>query len=950
MELVWEDPPVAEAPFFTRDLYEKYSLAPNIRELWASLQSPVENANTKQRAVISAEKRFRSSSKEEAGEFKDNSSVSKEESCLDRSDGKDMCVDDGSESTEESKDRNSKVTLKQAENEVDNAYPDPRLPYPCLSSLSSNQQKTYLDCLLNKKGMAPTQSLQARVNTEVMEFTRYLQDVARICADDYHVIPEGAMQYSQDFFRDCLECIKTYPQLYQIHEMTSLTGGTFNPGLKLTFEKQLLIMGNVDITDHTIVSADAQLARDYQSVSSENPPAKKAKDMHATVSSDSNAKALGDRYEPHVCLTRDALVRLLDNHGPDFGEQWELPVWVECNKRKGSVQEKTVYIDSPLLKTEMTVRERSHFFHEESLKLAFNKNGSKNVFHLMTELPVSEQQLSAVNSKRDLVSFENCLDFDMDLTDLETFGETTPGKTPKMQKKQTDQDASVKSKQASILSPSSKNERSAELASVNTSNSTQEEENTSLADKDDPTTEETAQPVLREVPGPKTESMREDSAQESDENPVLAEDSDDEKLVIDDSLSSAVSPATPTKSKTSQISNVPEPVPANSESPQKGGRMTRQSTKAKVSGDQLGEILRMQTAMFNKANDTAKHSTTSQETNSPTRCMGTPVHTHPTSLVKPCVTSYLERSKNQDGATCAASKDSSPEINVTATGHKKLLSDDLQAGVEDEKDYEPPEKGSLLYKLYSLQDLLLMVRSSVPLTHSRKVGNNQNKFVPVHVLPKLEYQLCYGVECLTSSEACQLWTETELHSSTVSYIAHINAFTSKVALLRKLPDAWKQNISCGFKPAKSLNILHHLLKKLTGLKEGQYLMAHEAGKPFVTVLKVAPKKMSLGAYNLQQVHSDVPQPPSSRAQATGLVPWIPVDPSVVLPFHKKHSHVPCTFPLTPILKPAKRHSNSHGAGQSNNNNSTTGGKKKKKQKNRAARHNNYMKKLIQKSV
>lgn len=42
--------------------------------------------------------------------------------------------------------------------------------------------------------------------------------------------------------------------------------------------------------------------------------------------------------------------------------------------------------------------------------------------------------------------------------------------------------------------------------------------------------------------------------------------------------------------------------------------------------------------------------------------------------------------------------------------------------------------------------------------------------MPVHVLPKMEYQLSYGVECLTSSEACQLWTETLLHSSTVSYI------------------------------------------------------------------------------------------------------------------------------------------------------------------------------------
>lgn len=37
----------------------------------------------------------------------------------------------------------------------------------------------------------------------------------------------------------------------------------------------------MDITDHKIVPADAQLASDYQSVSSATPPAKKAKDMHA---------------------------------------------------------------------------------------------------------------------------------------------------------------------------------------------------------------------------------------------------------------------------------------------------------------------------------------------------------------------------------------------------------------------------------------------------------------------------------------------------------------------------------------------------------------------------------------------------------------------------------------------------------------------------------------------
>lgn len=41
------------------------------------------------------------------------------------------------------------------------------------------------------------QNLKARVNSEVMQFMRYLQDVAKICADDYNFILQGPMQYSE---------------------------------------------------------------------------------------------------------------------------------------------------------------------------------------------------------------------------------------------------------------------------------------------------------------------------------------------------------------------------------------------------------------------------------------------------------------------------------------------------------------------------------------------------------------------------------------------------------------------------------------------------------------------------------------------------------------------------------------------------------------------------------
>ncbi|XP_053175206.1 little elongation complex subunit 2 [Scomber japonicus] len=945
MELVWEDPPVPEAPFFTRDHYDKYSLAPTVRELWTFLQSPVENASIIQDRDAGAAKASCIPTTEEAAEFKDDSCISKEEPCWDSHDSDGLFSDNAAEGAEDCKDpKNTNVKLKQSKNEADAAYPEPRLPFPCMSSLSSQEQKMYLGILMSKKNRNPPESLQARVNNEVMQFMRYLQDVSRICADDYNFISQGAVQYSEDFFKCCLECIKTFPQLYQIHELTSLTGGTFNPGLTLTFEKQLIIMGNVDITDHKMVPADAQLASDYQSVSSENPPAKKAKDMHATISSDSNAEKLCARYEPHVCLTRDALVRLLDNHGPDFGEQWELPIWVKLSPGKGSCQKKTVYIDSPLLKTEMTVRESSHIFCEESLKLSIKKNGSTNVFHLMTELPENELLLSPENSQRNCVSFENNgLDFEVDLTDLETFGETAPLKISKVQKMQNEKDTCVKTEKATGSSPLSKTKRSSEHL-VNASSSSQEM-GASLTDNDFPIT----QPVVKEASVAMTEQLRQDSAQESDEDQTFAADSDDERLVIDDSLPPAATPTKQCKPQPTPCSTDPPLTRASvnsaSSSPQKVTRQ-RQSKRAKVAGDQLSEILQMQTAMFNSANGSSKCLTTPMETNSPTKVTGPSLHSHPTSLVKPCVSSYLERNQSQDGETCVAPLHGSAPV-VHTTEQKKILTQDLQAGAEDEQDYEAPEKGNLLYKIYSLQDLLLMVRSSVSLTHTRRAGSSKNQYVPVHVLPKLEYQLSYGVECLSSTEACQLWTETVLHSSTVSYIAHINAHTSKVAQLRKLPDDWKQNISCGFKPSKSLNILHHLLKKLVGLEEGQYLMAHKAGEPFVTLFKTANGKVSRGLYNLQQVHSTVPQPPAS-----GLVPWIPVDPAVVLPFHQKHSRVPCTFPPRPFLKTPKdgtSQSNNHGARQSNNN-LDAGGKKKKKGKKRSAKRKKYIKKLVQKSI
>lgn len=286
------------------------------------------------------------------------------------------------------------------------------------------------------------------------------------------------------------------------------------------------------------------------------------------------------------------------------------------------------------------------------------------VFYFIKSLILCYLFLKQENSQRNCVSFENNgLDFEVDLTDLETFGETAPLKTSKVQKMQNEQDTCVKTEKATGSSPLSKTKRSSEHL-VNASSSSQEM-GASLTDNDFPIT----QPVVKEASVAMTEQLRQDSAQESDEDQTFAADSDDERLVIDDSLPPSATPTKQCKPQPTPCSTDPPLTRASvnlaSSSPQKVTRQ-RQSKRAKVAGDQLSEILQMQTAMFNSANGSSKCVTVPMETNSPTKVTGPSLHSHPTSLVKPCVSSYLERNQSQDGETCVAPLHGSAPVVHTA--------------------------------------------------------------------------------------------------------------------------------------------------------------------------------------------------------------------------------------------------------------------------------------------
>lgn len=106
-----------------------------------------ENTNTKQECDVGAAKAVISPSNEEGAVFKDISAIRKEESCQDSCDNNDSYPNNVFGSADESGD------TKKSEVNPSVAFPEPRLPYPCLSNVSSKDQVTYLGFLMSKKPM-----------------------------------------------------------------------------------------------------------------------------------------------------------------------------------------------------------------------------------------------------------------------------------------------------------------------------------------------------------------------------------------------------------------------------------------------------------------------------------------------------------------------------------------------------------------------------------------------------------------------------------------------------------------------------------------------------------------------------------------------------------------------------------------------------------------------------
>ncbi|XP_044518374.1 little elongation complex subunit 2 [Gracilinanus agilis] len=782
------------------------------------------------------------------------------------------------------------------------------------------------------------------VSDEVAEFLKFLQNAAKSCSQDYDTLSDEALRFTKQFLSASIEQVKKYPEIYSLHEITSLMG--FLPtrtemGLKL--EKTVLALGNVRFAklSFPLMPAELQLSIDYKSTSTIETPEQKAAAMHYDISTDPNAEKLVLRYHPQIALTSRSLFTLLNNHAPNYKEQWEIPVHVKIIPVTGSKPMKIIYIDSPLPKKEMTVRERNQIFHEVPLDFLTTKNSAIPVSAVFMDKP--EENIfqwdvpSDIKQSRRIEIFDDLdMGFDEDVTELETFGVTankplkilntsnlptssTEATLPttsntatilsspiNLSKILTEQlkkekqlmtsvnsgpeELKIKDNQEFLLCDNLQDPKKIQLYSCSSESKQSECDSSSIKDfekekievseENDTTTDEECGAIKLNVLE-KTNTFKERidiSETNKTQNVSCNSDTDEERLIID------IECKNHDNGKQEVITLNSSPLPDTLRMPMPSSENLAEATcnheqkkcATKKSGkrlykkfDPVGQILKMQNELLK-----------------------------PTSKKVPeQIFVNLENSRHHLAPEQPATVTDTPKSKWSSIFHKpkeRLLPHSLQMFVENKSEYITPQEGNLVYKLFNFQDLLLLVRCSVQKVETRprsKKRKNVRRQSPVYILPKLEYQACYGVEALTESELCRLWTESLLHSNCLFYVGHIDAFTSKLFMLEEIPMNGLKEKFATFNTPNAFNVLQHILKKISSLQEGSYLLSHAAEDSSLLIYKNSDEKFSRTAYNLHKAHCSLPTVPSSLS-----VPWVPLDPTVLLPYHIHHGRIPCTFP------------------------------------------------------
>ncbi|NWX25667.1 ICE2 protein, partial [Notiomystis cincta] len=735
--------------FFSHELYEKYSLSPSLSELWN-----LSNREAKKNV----------------------------EALANPSENKQPCSMQAVDSLE----------VKAKSPADDHPLPEPRLPYPFTSCLTEKEQKTYLYLMtkFSKKGKhfqvnAASQrefftymQMKEVVNNEIAEFMKFAQNAAKSCTQDYDAISEDALCYTEELLRACMGHVQKYPEFYTLQEIMSIMGGKFHTQLTFRLEKNLLAMGTARRAKTDFPSMPVQLPTDYSTVTSIITPEKKAHVIHNDVSSDSNAEKLALKYSPQVVLSNESLFTLLNNHGLNYKEQWEIPVCIKMITVAGSKPAKVVYVDPPLPRKEMTLREKNQIFHEIPMDFLATKISSVSISDVSMDKPAEDNLFQwdvcpdTYQCRTIPLPDDTGMDFDDDVTELETFGATTKvSRTCKMEST-----FPAVSNTAKILSHGLKMGRKDSSAI----NSGDEEEKNTLSGQEGSACATMQLPSLDGIPcfSPQENSpcqsfqsvevglskaqdvmTKEALDSETELNPLSVavsfekepnaaqkietdaslcrSDTDEERLVTDSECKATAccKPAVPTTVPCTSAETDSSPSPAQSplanitdcsDTMDQGKKASRKPPrKLSKELDPVGQILKMQTELLKSPSQKAHEPVVSSDNSN---AVPAPLPQSPKTLVTSSTETVPAPASNPTGSS------RNTWTWLFEGVPKRKLPSELQLLEEDPSEYQAPEDGNVVYKLFSLNDLLLLVRCSVQKVKSLPRYQKKKKAQKVKIL------------------------------------------------------------------------------------------------------------------------------------------------------------------------------------------------------------------------
>ncbi|KAK7070613.1 hypothetical protein SK128_023983 [Halocaridina rubra] len=761
---------------------------------------------------------------------------------------------------------------------------------PYKSSLSHEEHRAYLRAFVKFQIRAPVTAtenaeyenylrLQNRVYVEQQEFMKFSLQVSRLMLRTYNEVPENINKFITEYVQKRRTSAHRYKQMYVQEQSIPLCPqdpqGKFND-LYFKHIGHLLSLGCVPFMKLPSATTLCKLPIDDTVTNKVNGdpefPGGMDEFLYKTpVSEDSNVIYLAKKHRANIVVSTSALKVIVDNSGPSFDKEWDVPVVIrnytvqDVDGKK--IDHRIVFIDKPMPKKIWTPVEKKQLFYKKSAQVSLTEVKNKPFFKMKCplEFRIVRPDLEVVEKSNDEKSApdynEDFLDF-YSTSDHDIFGPSSSQKKPKRVKKAPEKkrrnNVFKEMNESHVDKSTDENSDDGEIYGTFQELAVDLGERATKMENQDEEIDmniEDMQTNIKEFP--KRKILRSRTARESPKKSGTAKNNVEEggAAIVDGS-----------KSENKDLKNK-----GLNESGKECFDKSEPSTSSGNSNNVLDALLDMQDILLKTSSVEKSNLDLGEgENGSKGQCTQLPwSNSIPT-----------DWDDHLEPKSCI--------YKIGSNVHYQLF----EFGYDNTKPYD------------SSQPLRVIVRSNLHGLSQFSKKRCPSKAYVIHAKP--EYQAYFGCEVNTLSEITQQWLELLVRPN--AYILEVRVFESSGDVLKLehkdmamvLKNGKQPHI--GFSPQQPLATLFATLSTLTTHSTGNYLMHHDAKTgAFIKLMKaVIPEKVdtSQNVYDFHGAYISACAYTRTFARA----PWLAIDTHILTAFHLRHYKIPGTFPMDNPMK------------------------------------------------